>query len=75
MTKSELRQLVLALPVEEKLELVEEVWGSLTPAQIPVPRWQLELIDARLEELDEHPEPGESWQHVEGQVWPGIPPK
>ena len=70
MTKAELHRQVLALPANEKLKLVEEVWCSLAPDEIPVPDWQVELIDERLQELEEHPETGESWQQVEKQIWP-----
>ncbi len=69
MTKVELQRQVMALPVAERLELVEDVWCNLAPDEIPVPAWQIELIDERLDHLERHPEVGESWEQVEKQIW------
>ena len=34
-------------------QLVIELWGSLAPAEIPVPEWQLDLIRDRLAALED----------------------
>ncbi len=41
------------LPVSERLELVQELWDSITDAraQLPVEDWQRELVKARLSEM------------------------
>lgn len=41
------------LPVSERLELVQELWDSITDAraQMPVEDWQRELVKSRLLEM------------------------
>jgi hypothetical protein len=43
MTESELRDTVLALPSQERLKLVEVLWGSLDQDSVPVTGWQTQL--------------------------------
>ena len=54
---------LLALPVNERLEIASALWESLsaTPEAVPVPDWHLEVIKHRLAEDDTDPSPGESW--------------
>jgi putative addiction module component (TIGR02574 family) len=53
---------IKALSVEERLELIDRIWDSLTemPEQIPVPDWHRELLEERLRELDKTPDAGSS---------------
>lgn len=46
---------VLRLPPEQRLELVAAIWDSLAaaPADVPVPDWHRELLDARLADPEE----------------------
>lgn len=56
MTRKALLEEILRLPVEERLELLEQVWNSIAadPDKVPVPEWHLEELDRRLAES--HPE-------------------
>ena len=66
MTPKTLRDQVLKLPADQRLELVEEIWDSLTPDQVPMPDWHKAELDRRLD----HPEPGarKSWEDVRGTL-------
>lgn len=46
---------VLRLPAEQRLQLVAAIWDSLaaSPAEVPVPEWHRELLDARLADPEE----------------------
>ncbi len=57
---------ILAMSVEQRLELIERVWDSLveTPEKVPVPAWHLEAIDRALDAHDRDPEAGASWDEV-----------
>jgi putative addiction module component (TIGR02574 family) len=52
MTPKALLDEILRLPVEERLNLLEQVWDSVAadPAKVPVPEWHLEELDRRLAE-------------------------
>jgi putative addiction module component (TIGR02574 family) len=56
MTPDRLKKEVLALPREDRLQLVEDLWDSLAaePEAIPVPDWHREELDRR--DQDSSPE-------------------
>ena len=71
LSKSEIQREALHLPPQERIELVVELWGSLGPAEIPVPEWQLDLIRDRLAALKDV-QPGERsvpWEAVRKRVF------
>ena len=53
LAKSEIRKEALNLPAQERVELVVELWNSLTPGEIPVPDWQRDLVRDRLATLED----------------------
>jgi putative addiction module component (TIGR02574 family) len=57
MTATELKRHALALPTEEKLDLVEALWQSLEQetAQIPLHAWQEKLLAERIAEAERDP--------------------
>ena len=68
MTPKALLQEILRLPVEERLELLEQVWDSIAADQstIPVPEWHKEELDRRL--ADPNPE-RLSWDEVKARFF------
>jgi putative addiction module component (TIGR02574 family) len=52
MTPKSILQQALRLPVEQRLELVEELWDSIAAdaSQVPVPDWHKAELDRRLAE-------------------------
>ena len=52
--KSEIRREALNLPAQERVELVVELWNSLTPGEIPVPDCQRDLIRDCLAALEDN---------------------
>ena len=54
------------LGVEERLELIEKLWDSLSgdPGQIPVPESHKALLDQRLDEIDAGDDAGIPWDDV-----------
>ncbi|HEX9728048.1 MAG TPA: addiction module protein [Gemmatimonadales bacterium] len=59
---------ILRLPVEERLNLLEQVWNSVAadPARVPVPEWRIEELDRRLE--DSYPE-RVSWNELKSRFF------
>ena len=61
---------VFALSVEKKLELLGELWDSITPtaAEVPVPEWHIEELDRRKREYELNPSIGISWEEAKQQI-------
>ena len=57
---------IAALSVEQRLELLEEIWNSLsaTPEAVPMTQPQREELDRRLDELDSEGPVGIPWDEV-----------
>lgn len=72
MTKTQIREQALSLPVEERVELADELWASIQRDQDKVPLWpwQAEVLEERLRKLDENPEDGSTWDEVKAELWP-----
>jgi len=66
MTPKALRDEILRLPPQERLELLEDIWDSLTPEDIPIPDWHKEELDRRLD--DPASGPGLTWEEVRAKL-------
>lgn len=55
---------IAKLSPEERLELLEELWDSLSPEAIPMTDAQKEELDRRLDELDREGPIGIPWNEV-----------
>ena len=71
LAKTEIRREALILPAEERIELVVAIWDSLTPDDIPVPRWQLDVVRDRLADLEDAPpeERSAPWETVRQRIF------
>jgi putative addiction module component (TIGR02574 family) len=59
------------LSVEERLELIGDLWDSIadTPEALPpLTEAQKKELDARLAEADRNPNVGSSWEEVEARI-------
>jgi len=73
MTKTEVQRQALLLSERERLLLAEELWASVedpnaVAVDLPLPRWQRELIDERLEASKD--DPGKPWKQFKAEIWP-----
>ena len=66
LTPSELR----ALPVADRLRLIEEIWDSLDSEaeDLPMPDWHREELDKRLDALDLGSSVGAAWDEVRRRI-------
>lgn len=69
MTKADVQEL-LALPIEERVELAEALWQSIE--QEPLADWQRKLLEERLAEHRRDPEAGIPWEEVRRELWPEL---
>jgi putative addiction module component (TIGR02574 family) len=69
MTKAEIQKQIMELPEEERLEIADAVWASLSdPNAIPLPQWQKDLLAERLASVES--EEGRDWEEVKAEIWP-----
>lgn len=68
--KQELIAEILALPVNERIRLIEAIWDSISavPEALPLTQWQREELDRRLAELEADPESGASLEEVFARI-------
>ena len=59
-----------ALPVAERLKLIESLWDSIDAdtAALPLPDWHRDEIDRRLEVLDAGTSTGAPWSEVRARI-------
>jgi putative addiction module component (TIGR02574 family) len=68
--KQELLAEILALPVPERMRLIEAIWDSITavPEALPLTEWQKDELDRRLAEFDADPDSGASLEEVFARI-------
>jgi putative addiction module component (TIGR02574 family) len=68
--KQELIAEILALPVSERIRLIEAIWDSISavPEALPLAQWQKDELDRRLAELDADPDSGASLEEVFARI-------
>ena len=68
--KSELVAEILALPVTERMRLVEAIWDSISavPDALPLTQWQKEELDRRLAEVESDPDSGATIEEVFARI-------
>ena len=61
---------ILALPVEERVRLVEAIWDSISavPEALPLTPWQKEELDRRLAEFETDPKAGSTLEDVFARI-------
>jgi putative addiction module component (TIGR02574 family) len=57
-----------SLPPAERLELIEALWDSLDPEDVPVSAAERNLLDRRLAALAQTGAEGSDWVEVEGRL-------
>jgi putative addiction module component (TIGR02574 family) len=58
------------LTPEEKLELIDELWTSISPEEFPLTDEQRAELHRRLDRLDEDGPTGISWDSVRAEMTP-----
>jgi len=68
--KQELVAEILALPVAERVRLVEAIWESISavPEALPLTEWQKQELDRRLAEFEADPDAGSSLEEVFARI-------
>jgi putative addiction module component (TIGR02574 family) len=58
------------LPVEEQIDYVQALWDRIAASadRVPVPDWQVRLLEERLAAHDADPTPGVPWEQVRAEL-------
>ncbi len=61
---------ILALPVAERLRMVEAIWDSISavPDALPLTQWQKDELDRRLAEFEADPDSGATLEEVFARI-------
>lgn len=59
---------VSSLNPADRLELISKVWDTLLPEDLPVTGAERELLDARLADMEAHPDDQSPWPEVKARV-------
>lgn len=62
---------IFELSTEERLHLIESLWDSLSPDDVPVPGWHEEILEERLEDHRRNPDDSVSWEELKNELFPG----
>jgi len=59
-----------SLPISERVQLVEDLWDSIAQdaSEIVLAQDQVDLLDKRLDELDEDPSAGTPWDIAKQRI-------
>jgi len=59
-----------ALPIADRLRLMEDIWDTLDEAgaEPPVPDWQVKILEERLDEHLRNPGAALPWHEVQAQL-------
>ena len=59
---------VSSLSPADRLELIGKVWDTLSPDNVPVIDAERQLLDARLADMEAHPDDQSTWPEVKGRL-------
>jgi len=61
---------ILALPVAERMRMVEAIWDSISavPDALPLTQWQKDELDRRLAEFEADPDSGATLEEVFARI-------
>jgi putative addiction module component (TIGR02574 family) len=68
--KTDLVAEILALPVAERVRMVEAIWDSISavPDALPLTQWQKDELDRRLAEFEADPDSGATLEEVFARI-------
>lgn len=70
MARTLTKEEIFELTVEERLHLIETLWDSVSPAEVPVPEWHKQITEERLEDLRRNPDDSVSWEELKDEFFP-----
>jgi putative addiction module component (TIGR02574 family) len=63
------KQDILQLPVEEKLQLAEEIWQSIDEKDLPKSDAEIQIAEERYQAYLKNPNAGMSWEEFRKKIF------
>ena len=60
---------ILEMPVPERLQLIESLWDSINPNDLPVPEDHQRALDEALADFRRDPDEGRPWAEVRDELF------
>lgn len=70
MTRTLTKDEILDLPVAERLQLIETIWDSINPNELPIPASHQRALDEALADYRRDPDAGHQWDEVRDELFP-----
>jgi putative addiction module component (TIGR02574 family) len=64
MTRAQVKEEIRRLPIQERVELLEELWREVETEHPALLDWQREVLDRRLDEAERDPDGWVSWDEA-----------
>lgn len=61
---------IFDMPVDERLRLMEALWDSIDPNDLPVPESHRHVLEKSLDDYRRNPDEGRSWDEVRDELFP-----
>lgn len=61
---------IAAMPVDERIRLVEDIWDSIAelPETVDIPQWHRQELERRLDAYHDNPDEGSPWAEVKKRI-------
>ena len=59
---------LLELSVEEKLQVMEQLWDSIPEENVPVPQFHRDILAERIATFQANPNEGQEWEEVRKEL-------
>lgn len=69
MSTADLPPEILALPVEDRIQLAMSIWDSVAEESSHLSEEDKRLLDERLRDHRDNPKTGDSWEAVRTRLW------
>ncbi len=66
--RPELLEEVRRLPASERARLIDTLWDTLAPEDLPVTPEERELLDARMADMETNPHDQSPWREVKARL-------
>lgn len=61
---------IASLSIDDRIRLIETIWDSIDPDQLPVPESHRRALDQSLHDVEQHEDEGRAWDEIRDELFP-----